>query len=87
MYILRVFCHTKGIDAFTLQKNCVKGCHLQRTRKLLQAASSQGENVREEDEPPMLPNMTFGPEIRRNGVVESEQEPESVVEHRVVESE
>ena len=32
----------------------------------------QGENVRKEDKPLMLLNMSFGPEIKGNGVVESE---------------
>ena len=34
----------------------------------------QGENVREEDETLMLPNMTFGPEIGTNGIAVPETE-------------
>ena len=82
MCILGVLNHTKGIQMLSpsIKKIlCVKGRHLQRTRKLLQATSSSGGECNRGSEPLMLSNMTFGPEIGTTSAVvpEIERSPDS----------
>ena len=58
---------------------CVKGCHLQWTRELFQAASSSGGECKRGRWASHASKYGIWTRNKKNGVVESEQAPESVV--------